>query len=284
MTCNTIVFLLALNNSMLEIILLASIVILLCTFFYKQAATEFRINQIEWSQVSHLNSLFTEKLPIVVRSISPTTFWSVKDAMQRPAYDKISVFNEMSLTEWITTYHKTNPICPWRYSHAEKIARISGISVWAAKWFNPAVLGYHKFWTFPKYHCWAGDKGLHKTMSWTCLLSTEGEIHVTIMPESMEQFLPIDWLNRFPAQMGQKDTPFFKELKYIDIVLRPGTALFMPPHWFMSWVSSEGATSSERTSNVIKENTEGTTAMACTISYHTLISYAAFQMSPVVQR
>ena len=109
-------------------------------------------------------------------------------------------------------------------------------------------------------------------MSWTCLLSTEGEIHVTIMPESMEQFLPIDWLNRFPAQMGQKDTPFLKELKYIDIVLRPGTALFMPPHWFMCW------------SNVIKENTEGTTAMACTISYHTPISYAAFQMSPVVQR
>lgn len=270
--CNTIVFLLVLNNSMLEIILLASIVILVCTFFYKQAATEFRINQIEWSQISHLNSLFTEKLPIVVRTISPTTFWSVEDAMQRPAYDKISVFNEMSLTEWITTYHKTNPICPWRYSHAEKIARISGISVWAAKWFNPAVLGYHKFWTFPKYHCWAGDKGLHKTMSWTCLLSTEGEIHVTIMPESMEQFLPIDWLNRFPAQMGQKDTPFLKELKYIDIVLRPGTALFMPPHWFMCW------------SNVIKENTEGTTAMACTISYHTPISYAAFQMSPVVQR
>jgi hypothetical protein len=37
--------------------------------------------------------------------------------------------------------------------------------------------------------------------------------------------------------------------------------------------SSEEATSSQ-----------GATAMACTISYHSPISYAAFQMSPIVQR
>ena len=51
--------------------------------------------------------------------------------------------------------------------------------------------------------------------------------------------------------------------EFIDIIETSGTGLW---------------------SNVIKENTEGTTAMACTISYHTLISYTAFQMSPVVQR
>ena len=270
--CITIHFLLELNNSMLEIILVASIILLICTFFYKQAITEFRINQIEWTQTSHLPKLFTEKLPIVVRSNPPTTFWSVDDAMQRPAYNKINVFHEMSLTDWMTTHHKTNPICPWRYSHAEKIAQMSGIAVWATKWFNNIVLGYQRFWTLPKYHCWAGNKGLQKTMSWTCIISTDEELHVTIMPESMEQFLPIDWLNQFPAQITQNDTPFFKELKYIDIILRPGTSLFMPPHWFVSWANSSESSSE---SSAI--------AMACTISYHTPISYLAFQMSPFIQ-
>ena len=269
---------------MLEIILLASIVFLIITFFYKQTVNEFRINQIEWSQVAHLPKLYSEKLPIVVRSISPTTFWTFNDACQRPSYDKIAVFNETTIAKWLRS--ADNPICPWRYTHAEKIAKTSGIAVWAAKWFNPSVCGYKRLWTFPKYYCWAGDMGLHKIMSWTCLISTESEIHVTIMPESMEQFLPAEWMNTFPAMYTEKDTPFLKELKYLDIILRPGTALFMPPHWFMSWISvATGVSAATRESGESSEaSPKKHIAMACTISYHTPISYLAFQLSPLVQR
>jgi len=279
---------------MLEIVLITSILFLIAVFFYKQAVTEFRINQIEWTQRSHLPKLYSEKLPIVIRTIPPATFWTHSDIHHR--YDTLSLFNEMSLSTWSSTVTSTT-VCPWRYSHAEQLARLSGISVWAAKWINPSMIGYHRFWTIPLYHCWMGNKGLHKTMAWTYLFCTEGELHVTIMPETMEQFLPAVWLNLFPADITEHDTPFLKDLKYIDIIVRPGTALVMPPHWLMSWVSGATTSGSERSgsersgaersgaerSGAERSGAERSGSMACTISYHTPISYLAFHVSPFVQ-
>lgn len=54
-------------------------------------------------------------------------------------------------------------------------------------------------------------------MSWTFLFCTEGEIHVTIMPESMEQFLSAQWIGLFPADISEKNTPFLKELSKICV-------------------------------------------------------------------
>lgn len=250
---------------MLEIALIASILFLIFVFFYKQAVTEFRINQIEWSQKEHLSKLYSEKLPIVIRTIPSATFWTSTDR-KRSDYDAITVFHEMTIATWLQSATSTS-VCPWRYSHAEQIARVSGIAVWAKKWIHSSIMGHYRYLTIPTYYCWAGNKGLHKTISWTFLFATEGEIHVTILPETMEQFLPAQWMNMFPANITEQDTPFANELKYIDIILRPGTALFMPPHWFMSWTSP---------------TTSQTIPMVCSISYHTPISYLAFQVSPYV--
>jgi hypothetical protein len=274
-------FLLQFVNSMLEIILITSILFLILTFFYKQAICEFRINQIEWSQKSHIPKLLGEKLPLVVRSIPNSTCWTQSDVLLK-RYDHVPVFHEMSVSEWISSISDTvisdngtvvsgttNVVCPWRYSQAEHLASISGIAVWAAKWINPSVVGWHRFWTLPRYHCWAGNRGLHKTVAWT-LFITDSELSVTIMPESMESFLPAQWLNRFPTDFTQKDTPFVTDLKYIDILLRPGTALFIPPHWFVCYTGT------------MDTDTDKSVPMACTISYHTPISYLAFQTSPYI--
>ena len=108
---------------MLEIILLTSVIILILTFFYKQALCEFRINQIEWSQKSHIPKLIGEKLPLVVRSIPISSFWTHEDVLTRPAYDHIPVFNEMTLSEWMKSVRTAT--CPWRYTQAERIAAVS---------------------------------------------------------------------------------------------------------------------------------------------------------------
>jgi hypothetical protein len=119
---------------------------------------------------------------------------------------------------------------------------------------------------FPKYHCWAGNVGLRKTYStWTCLIPTDGEIIVTIMPETVESSLPAKWSGIFPANLTTKDTPFVADLKFIDIILRPGNCLFMPAHWFMSWTSTPESNK---------------TPMVCSISYHSPISFLAFNASP----
>jgi hypothetical protein len=247
---------------MLEIILIFGILFLILTFFYKQAVCEFRINQIEWSQRENMGALLGEKVPLVLRTIPSATFWNYDDVLARTCYKDIPIFQETSLIEWL----ETAPIdveCPWKYTQAETIAGVSGINIWATKWLNTNIINpLLKFWMFPKYHCWAGSVGLRKTCAtWTCLFPVDGELVVTIMPENVESSLPANWHGCYPGTLTIKDTPFIADLKFIDIILRPGNCLFMPAHWFVSWVSTEES---------------GRVPMACTISYHTPISYLAF--------
>ena len=84
-----------------------------------------------------------------------------------------------------------------------------------------------------------------------------------IMPENVQNALPANWVGCFPATLTTKDTPFVGDLKFIDIILRPGNSIFIPAHWFVSWVSSSDKI-----------------PMVCSISYHTPISLLAFNTTP----
>jgi hypothetical protein len=247
---------------MLEIIFIISILFLIITFFYKQAICEFRINQIEWTQKDNVGALLGEKVPLVLRSIPSATFWTHQDVLARPCFKDIPIFQQTTLTDWVTS-STPESLCPWKYTQAENIASVSGINIWADKWLNPVIIHpLLKFWLFPKYHCWAGNVGLRKTFAtWTCFFPVDGEITFTIMPESVQNSLPSKWFNTFPADITIKDTPFVADLKFIDIILRPGSCIFMPAHWFVSWIAGGGSDK---------------TPMVCSISYHTPISLLAF--------
>lgn len=249
----------------MEILLVLGVIFVILTFFYKQAVCEFRVNQIEWSQKENLSTLLHEKIPLVVRTLPPATFWSVEDVLSRECYGNIPIFQEMSLVKWVS-HANDQSVCPWKYQQAEKIATISGMSVWATKWLHPVIIPrWLKGWWHPRYHCWAGNVGLRKTIAtWTYLFPVDGDITVSIMTENVETALPTTWLDGFPDEFTAKDTPFLADLKFMDIILRPGNGLFMPAHWFVSW----------------KGRTEGKIPMVGTISYHSPISLLAFHASP----
>lgn len=247
---------------MLEIFLIFCIVFLILTFFYKQAVCEFRINQIEWSQNEKLRDLFQEKVPIVVRGIPPSTFWTHEDVQLRLCYGSVPVFQEYSITEWIQQSDlKTD--CPWPWKQGAHIASVSGLDIWSEKWMNQIVVPpMMKWWIRPYYHCWTGNVGLQKLRAnWTCIFPTEGEIIVSIMTELVESSLPRPWKGVFPSRLTARDTPFISDLKFMDIILRPGTCIFMPAHWFISWEGTE-------------KNTVA--PMVCSISYHSPVSILAF--------
>ena len=253
---------------MLEIVLILLVLFLILTFFYKQAVCEFRINQMEWSQKGELTSLLSEKVPLVVRSMPSATFWTHDDVLVRPCFQNIPIFRETTLVDWITTAN-ADSVCPWKYPQAETVAQAAGIQVWAQKWINPVVIHpLLRWWMTPRYHCWAGNMGLRKTFAtWTCLFPVDGDIVVSVMSEQVESSLPASWVGCFPGTLTAKDTPFVGDLKFVDIILRPGNCLFMPAHWFVSWVGAQD-----------KESKAA--PMVCTISYHTPISLLAFHASP----
>lgn len=251
---------------MLEVILIIGILFLILTFFYKQAICEFRINQIEWSQKDTVGGLLSEKVPLVIRSLPSATFWTRTDVLERPCFKDIPIFQETTLTEW-TRDATIDSLCPWKHPQAETIAATSGINIWAKKWINPIIINpLLKVWMFPRYYCWAGNVGLRRTFAtWTCFFPVDGEIILSIMPENNESSLPANWQGIFPANLTAKDTPFVGDLKFMDIIVRPGNCIFMPAHWFVSWTTTEGAS---------------VVPMVCEIAYHSPVSLLAFNASP----
>ena len=256
----------------MEIIILG-VIFLILLFFYKQAICEFRINQMEWSQQPHLLDLLSEKVPLVIRSIPLSACWTHNDVTARECYTALPLFQETTLPQWLAQA-TPETVCPWKYAQAEQIAAVSGLPVWAKKTLHPSFVSpLWSYWMMPRYHCWAGKVGLRRTYAtWTCILPVETEIVVTILPETAESCLPAAWPGCFPHQLTNKDTPFVADLKYMDIIVRPGNCLVMPPHWFVSWSGAEGSKSADGVPSV------------CTVSYHTPISLLAFHASPSVRR
>lgn len=262
---------------MLEWIGVGLLIFMILTFFYKQAIHDFRINQANYpsTELESLSELWKERVPLVIRELPKIKLWTHEDVITRPCYEHIPLFKEKTLVEWLKeVYLHNHVICPWRYEEAERIAMTSGIQIWVKKHIQSVVgegllkLGWG-WWNIAKYYAWAGNRGLHRTYAiWTCILPVEEEIIVTIFPERMESYLPLEWKNSFPSEWTPRDTPFVEEIKYMDIVVRPETILCLPPHWFVSW----------RKRN--KENgSQGNIPMVYTFAYHSPISLFAFHMA-----
>ena len=117
---------------MLEVLVIMGVVLLILTFFYKQAVCEFRMNQMEWTQKDKIRPLLQESVPLVIRGIPPLSCWTREDVMTRDCYADLPLFQEMSLVEWMQSATPESG-CPWKYAQAQQIARTSGLGVWAAK-------------------------------------------------------------------------------------------------------------------------------------------------------
>jgi hypothetical protein len=253
---------------MIEILFIGVLIFLVLTFFYKQSVSEFRLNQIEWNQIHEkIGDLFTEKVPIIVRGRPSTAFWTQEDVQLREIYSTVRIFDDRTLSDWIITA-TPDSICPWGSDHAGILGlrQVSGLEHWVERALNPIVYGTNilaPMWLRPRSYCWAGSKGLWKTVSpWTAVIVSQGAIIVSIMTDSVSSALPDTWKNVFPSQLTSYDTPFISDLKFVDVILRPNSILFMPAHWYVSW-------------SVLEEGDNTICPMVCTVEYHSPISQFA---------
>jgi hypothetical protein len=62
-----------------------------------------------------------------------------------------------------------------------------------------------------------------------------------MMSKKEDKYMPAGWQGRFADSFTVADSPYVSQLKYLDIKLRPGTALLVPAHWKVSWAGAAGA-------------------------------------------
>jgi len=254
---------------MLELIIIGAICFLILQFFHNQAVYECKINQIGWKEKEKLENLLAERVPLVVKGLAPVAFWTQQDCMMRTGYEKVPVFKDRGLSEWLATTD-AHTVCPWTVEHAKMLGDMCGLRIWSERQLDgliygsvPGISHLAAVWYRPEVSCWAGSRSLWLAHSrWTCLFVTEGAIQVSIMPKTCAKALPVNWRKKavHPGALTVYDTPFVAELKFMDIIVRPGHLLIMPNHWFLSWTALPGSE---------------ICPMVCCIEYHTPMSWTA---------
>lgn len=216
---------------LLELLLFVCVSILILIFFYKQANTEFQINQVE--TLEKIPKLIHERNPIVIQPfLAPKDLWTHSDIQQRQSLSNIIIPN-LNITIQEALQEKGKSI-PWSTQFASKVAEITGLPVWASQTFKSLFQGQSLLTSLYSYdtEVYLGPQGLQKTFGLgTILFTTEGTATVTILNEQSDPYLPKAWKGKRLSLMTRDDAPLISQIECMDIVVRPGSALLLPPHW-----------------------------------------------------
>lgn len=245
---------------MIEWLVGFTVLFFLGVIFYKQSVQEFRLNQIEWDQRHQIDALYDERVPVVVRSMPQPPVWTQEDVMirdfygsERPLGEKRSLRDIIMSTDGLGTN--------WPPAYRQHLWDVTGLALWFDKFWAPVIAGQRGWLAgfLPAAgECFYGPRGLEKvTANWQLIVPTEGAIVVSIMTSKYGRYLPAKWRGLYVSKMTKKTVPFVDELKYVDIIVRPGTALWIPSHWFACWEAKD----------------EGMVPLVAVVNIHTPISY-----------
>jgi hypothetical protein len=236
----------------LELCILFTIIFLIAALFYKQRRDEISILQIEQGQLATSSELFAEKQPLILRGASAPQGLTAEGLKQIPRLANFPV-GPFHLSDCIA-----NPAIlqgtgtPLQtYEQREQLAEELSIPIWAN-------ITWRDIFAETSWIGWAagtlksqfllGGQGLSKTEAiYTLILPTSGTYLVSLLSKASEIYLPTPaekWLYRYPTTLSVNDTPLVAELRYIDIVVRPGTGLCLPPHMVYSIQPKEAVWSS----------------------------------------
>lgn len=228
----------------LEILLVLGVLFVLGILFYRQAIEEYSWSQIEMDQVSELPKLLGERKPVVVRSIGEPKLYTPDVLKGNGRLQAFPLISGVSLGSFLEFGDKATLDHPLSAPVQKALASESGLQVWAEhSWFSKLlpVSWLELLYSF-QVHAHIGKEGLAKTTARTTVIyPTSGKLEVTLLNESKGKLFPKAWKGRHPETFTIQDTPLVGEIKYITIVVRPGSMLCLPPHWYFSVSSPSNA-------------------------------------------
>lgn len=215
----------------LETVFVLCIVGIILVFFYKQAVEEFRILQTD--SFEKAMGLLGERSPTVVLPIPILHgLWTHQDCKQRPT------LLGMPLQGRLLSDRIKEDSVPLHWEMSEKLAEEVGLNVWVRETILP-IYKQSFWWTGmlqTRTEALIGAQGIRQTYGYsTILLCTDGAISVSLMNESSNAYLPKQWRGKRISKMTRDDAPLLGQIQYVDVIVRPGSALIIPPHWKVCW-------------------------------------------------
>jgi len=199
------------------------------------------ILQAEESQIEQqLSDLLEEQQPLIVRGISPPKGLTKESLSKIPRLAQFSVGGQSldAILQNPSMLSSANGGPVLSQDRRELLANELSIKIWADHTWLPRFSSTTWFgWLVGcmRTEVLLGGMGMIKTTAkYTCIMPTEGTYTISIVSRESESFLPTKWMYRYPGTLSPNDTPLVSDLKYMDIVLRPGTMICLPPHFIIS--------------------------------------------------
>jgi hypothetical protein len=222
---------------LLETLLVFGVLFVLGILFYRQAIEEYSWSQIEIDQINELPKLLSERKPVVIRSVGDPKLFIPESLKTNQRLQGFPLISGTNLGQFLESGNTANLKHPLSEPVGKALALESGLQVWANHtWFSRVLpVSWLEFlYTLPAY-AHIGREGLTKTTARTTIIyPTSGKLEVTLLNEAKGKMFPKKWKGRFPETFTIHDTPLVGEIKYITIVVRPGSVLCVPPHWYTS--------------------------------------------------
>lgn len=191
---------------MIEVIIIISVMLFIAVLFYKQANDTFTILQMDSENKLELPTLYQDKSPIVITNFPTPQLGTMAEIQKRPNL-------------------KGNP---------DILSKELGLDVWFEQTlFTHLVPGWGSRWFYTfNNSLWINTKGLAKTSAFqTLIMPTEGEISINLLVSSVNvPYLPKKWQGRSFKSLTSLDTPLINQIEFLEVKLRKGNVLLLPPH------------------------------------------------------
>ena len=226
---------------LIELLVFFIILCIIIFLFYRQRRSDLEILQLEQSQINEqLSELLEELQPVVIRGTAPPKGLTRESLRKIPRLATFAVGGQplADILDKPEMLHGASGAPTLSYEGREQLAKELAIPVWADRTWLPILS--QSTWLGQVIGCMRteavlGGLGMIRvTAKYTCIMATEGTYTLSIVSRESESFLPHDWQYRYPATLTINDTPLVADLKYLDIVLRPGTTVCLPPHCIVS--------------------------------------------------
>ena len=213
---------------MLEWILILVIILCISIWYYTQSVSEYSISQIKEIQISmQLTPIWNEKKPVVVSEVRPQDIWLANSLKQTKFWGAEPNWENYELTkQYIPTNANSARELAW--------AELLGISQIQAdtllKWFELSP------WLFQvRTEAHIGPEGLRPTYGWaTSYACTQGTARCILLHNAQKAKLPEGWKGLRWKNATVAHHPLWIQVQYIEVLLRPGTTLLVPPHWIVA--------------------------------------------------
>jgi hypothetical protein len=223
----------------LEIIIICILILAVSAFAYNGAVHEFQILQRDYVAHTPWDELLDEQLPVVIRGVPKSLQGGWNESRTATKRWPVTIHDGMNGQRYKTTWDAyvkeqslNQPV------NTEEIAYIAKLDETLQNWTADGFYKWYWVPTSPPTPVLAQPlhvRGVTKSIAEATLITnTEGgALHIWLAhSRAIPSNVKAELLGKDPWIQTTDDIPWISEVKYIELILRPGNSLLVPRHWY----------------------------------------------------